>query len=385
MNNITSDPTTTPCAVNRRYYPHMFLIPAVIIITILAFLRRRSSFKKQVWGGRPGLVIPIDFLGIDHDRLAIVFVFGAATGSIVDLILTKYEGRNIWETAFIGIGIALEVAFLYYPYFACLASYHRIIGALMGLPYASIMFALGKTMDLEECNGNTRTWQDVVFMYILPNILTIICHLCILGKFIIVLYQEIKEYGIFGIQIFDRRNEDLSMQVNLTRPWLINHVKDLIKRRTPQYSRTEYYLRKIYNPEKNFKFSTQTLSVVMICSILCYKISFILVLQASTLLDAINDDDSDHILVKLSRGFFGALLAGTILTAIFCVVSIIRFMENHKNNMLQMFKGDKSFIPRKINVTQFMIGKGLRYHSYQIGYFLWGYALLLSLFFLICF
>ncbi|CAB4034704.1 Hypothetical predicted protein [Paramuricea clavata] len=54
-------------------------------------------------------------------------------------------------------------------------------------------------------------------------------------------------------------------------------------------------------------------------------------------------------------------------------------MENHKNNMLKMFKGDKSFIPKNINAVQFMIGKGLRCHSYQIGYFLWGYILLLSL------
>jgi hypothetical protein len=28
-----------------------------IIITILAFLRKRRSFKKDVWGGRPGIVV----------------------------------------------------------------------------------------------------------------------------------------------------------------------------------------------------------------------------------------------------------------------------------------------------------------------------------------
>ncbi|CAB4031547.1 Hypothetical predicted protein [Paramuricea clavata] len=59
-------------------------------------------------------------------------------------------------------------------------------------------------------------------------------------------------------------------------------------------------------------------------------------------------------------------------------------MENHKNYMLRMFKGDKLFIPKKISASQFMIGKGLRYPSYQIGYFLWGYFLLLLLFFVIC-
>ena len=41
---------------------------------------------------------PIDFLGIDNDRLAIMCVFGAAAGSILLLIFDRAEGRNAWET-----------------------------------------------------------------------------------------------------------------------------------------------------------------------------------------------------------------------------------------------------------------------------------------------
>ena len=101
MSNITfttQAPTSIPCIVDRTYFPHLFLIPAGVIITILAFLRKRTSFKKEVWGGRPGVVVPIDFLGIDNDRIAIMCVFGAATGSILTLITNKAVGRNVWET-----------------------------------------------------------------------------------------------------------------------------------------------------------------------------------------------------------------------------------------------------------------------------------------------
>ncbi|XP_028396447.1 stimulated by retinoic acid gene 6 protein-like [Dendronephthya gigantea] len=137
--NLSSNesPTAVACDVDARYYPHLFLIPAAIILTILSFLRRRKSFKKDVWGGRLGLVVPVDFLGIDHDRLATMFVFGAATGSIVTLVLGGgIEGSNAWGKAFLIVGIAIEIAFIYYPYFACLTSYHRIVGAMMGLPYS---------------------------------------------------------------------------------------------------------------------------------------------------------------------------------------------------------------------------------------------------------
>ncbi|CAB4018655.1 Hypothetical predicted protein, partial [Paramuricea clavata] len=62
MSNITVTVTTgastsVECDVDRTYYPHLLLIPAGIIIAILAFLQQRRSFKKEVWGGRPGIVV----------------------------------------------------------------------------------------------------------------------------------------------------------------------------------------------------------------------------------------------------------------------------------------------------------------------------------------
>ena len=49
---------------------------------------------------RSPCVRPIDFLGIDNDRLAIMCVFGAATGSIIGLVLKEFGafGKNAWET-----------------------------------------------------------------------------------------------------------------------------------------------------------------------------------------------------------------------------------------------------------------------------------------------
>ena len=49
---------------------------------------------------------PLDILGIDNDRQAIICVFGAATGSILGLISNSVQGRNAWE---IGIDVLLTV------------------------------------------------------------------------------------------------------------------------------------------------------------------------------------------------------------------------------------------------------------------------------------
>lgn len=47
---------------------------------------------------------------------------------------------------------------------------------------------------------NFSTWDDYVSM-IMGNIPLIICHLFILGKFILVMCVEIKNYGIFGLRL----------------------------------------------------------------------------------------------------------------------------------------------------------------------------------------
>ncbi|XP_028396889.1 stimulated by retinoic acid gene 6 protein-like [Dendronephthya gigantea] len=377
--NLSSNesPTAAACDVDTRYYPHFLLIPAAMILTILAFLRRRKSYKKDFWGGRPGLVIPVDFLGIDHDRLATMFVFGAATESIITLV-TKFEisGSNGWEKAFLLFGIAIEYAVIYYPYFACLTTYHKIFGAMMGLPYCIVNFCVTLTQTFQRCQNNSSTYIALFVLMILP---IVISNLFILGKFIFVFYREIKEYGIFGVKLFSRDDESSSPQVKLLRPWLREHVKNIFKPKPRQYSRIKFFLRKVYNPEKDFKFSTETLSVMMICGILLYNLCVLCIYLSSVLLREIEktkpSDALDEAILDLSRGIIGSSLASAILTTVICALSLILFMENHKNNMLRMFRGNKSFIAKHISVSQFMVGKGLRYHSFQIGYFLWGFLL----------
>ncbi|XP_028396776.1 stimulated by retinoic acid gene 6 protein-like [Dendronephthya gigantea] len=308
-----------------------------------------------------------------------MFVFGAATESIITLV-TKFEisGSNGWEKAFLLFGIAIEYAVIYYPYFACLTTYHKIFGAMMGLPYCIVNFCVTLTQTFQRCQNNSSSGIAVI---VLMNLPIVISNLFILGKFIFVFYREIKEYGIFGVKLFSRDDESSSPQVKLLRPWLKEHVKNIFKPKPRrQYSRMEFFLRKVYNPEKDFKFSTETLSVMMICGILLYNFCIGLIYLTSVALEEI--EEAKPYSTALEEAYFdslravvGSLLASAILTTVICALSLILFMENHKNNMLRMFRGDKSFIAKNISVSQFMVGKGLRYHSFQIGYFLWGFLL----------
>ncbi|XP_046854611.1 stimulated by retinoic acid gene 6 protein-like [Xenia sp. Carnegie-2017] len=369
-NASTTSSTSESCLPDGNYR-HWFLIPAVAILTILAFLNHRKSFKIEMFKGRPGVVIPIDFL--DRNRNTIVTLFGAITGFILLLVWRVFHSpRNDWwfKPLFV-IVICIEIAFLFYPIFGCLASHYRIIGSLLGFSYSVSFFLVGIIKDIEfyqKCANNDS------LLIIVGDIPVILCQLFIIGKFLIVLFKERKNFG----QLFYDETKDNSINVKLSLPWFNDYVKNVFyPRQTPDHSKVLSYLRKIYNPHKYFKFSTHTSSVLMVCSIFLYygTISFIISVARYFNVRVQN---------SFGRGIRDCLIAALILTFLFCALSLLRFMENHKNNMLRMFKGDKSFIPKKIKSSQFMIGKCLRYQSFQIGYFLWGYLLQWLMLFLIC-
>ncbi|XP_046854614.1 stimulated by retinoic acid gene 6 protein-like isoform X1 [Xenia sp. Carnegie-2017] len=372
-NESTTSSTSDSCLLDDNYR-HWFLIPAVAILTILAFLNRRKSFKTEMFKGRPGVVIPIDFL--DRNRNTIVTLFGAITGSILLLVLKVFTSHdNPWAKAFLTILFCIEIAFLFYPIFGCLASHYRIIGSLLGFSYSLSLFLVGTIKDIEfyqKCANNYYLFLTV------GDIPVILCQLFITGKFLIVLFKERKNFG----QLFYDETKDNSINAKLSLPWFNDYVKNIFyPRQTPDHSKVLSYLRKIYNPHKYFKFSTHTLSVLMVCCIILYGTTIPVIIIVARFF---NVSDQNSSLEDVIHGIRDSLIAALILTSLFCAISLLRFMENHKNNMLRMFKGDKSFITKGIKSSQFMIGKCLRYQSFQIGYFLWGYLLQWLMLFLIC-
>ncbi|XP_046854631.1 stimulated by retinoic acid gene 6 protein-like isoform X1 [Xenia sp. Carnegie-2017] len=113
----------------------------------------------------------------------------------------------------------------------------------------------------------------------------------------------------------------------------------------------------------------------MVCSIILYKVTITEITYVARYYNARKQISSWKDVILSIPAIRDSLIAVFILMFLFGAISLLRFMENHKNNMLRMFKGDKSFIPKGIKFSQFMIGKSLQYQGFQICYFLRGYNL----------
>jgi len=63
------------------------LAPALALILVLASLKQRTKFKLEWFDGRPGLLIPVDFLGSHSNRWTVVATYGATASAMLALLI----------------------------------------------------------------------------------------------------------------------------------------------------------------------------------------------------------------------------------------------------------------------------------------------------------
>ncbi|XP_063420476.1 stimulated by retinoic acid gene 6 protein-like [Mytilus trossulus] len=116
-----------------------------IAILLSIFL---SFFETNKRGGRPGIVMPINFL--EDDNLAIIYTaaFGCTSVELVSLISQRglvLDSLNIptlvspWVRVFVWLLMALFVTLKFYPVFAVIRCKRIIIEPLIGFFYTTFM------------------------------------------------------------------------------------------------------------------------------------------------------------------------------------------------------------------------------------------------------
>ncbi|XP_067046352.1 stimulated by retinoic acid gene 6 protein-like isoform X2 [Acropora muricata] len=151
MANTSVNASYAPCTNVNPFRFELYCVgPSLAIILILAFLKRRESYKLSHCNGYPGLVIPINFLQSSKaNRFAIAATFGATASTCLDLALSSDlsdknvfpEGSHPWVKVIQGLVAVLVYGIVFYPYFACLTTKNKLIGSLIGFVYVAIRFS----------------------------------------------------------------------------------------------------------------------------------------------------------------------------------------------------------------------------------------------------
>ncbi|XP_068706615.1 stimulated by retinoic acid gene 6 protein-like isoform X2 [Montipora foliosa] len=347
------------------------LAPALAIIFILASLERRKAFKLEFCGGRPGLPVK-------HNRYTIAVTFGATAITCTNLFAKAFLGADIpgiipwstspWLTVVEGLILVLVYGILFYPFFACLATDHRLIGAVLGFIYGAIRFSVGFGIAF-QCSSSFSNSDN--FLWLLPSLATYLCFLFIVIRFAVVIFREGRKRWFHSKNDVDRHGQ-VCVETSLVRESGIKYVKlalnpgsNIIEREVKWYTKAVHY---IYKTRADFEFSTQLISTVMVAMIVVVQVSIASFIAFQYLAENLRSVCSSAICEDLFRIFYGSLLAGIVLSAVISVLSLLHFMKCHRDHVLQLYRGKRTFA-QNVNVTPVKaLRTSLRFSGYQIAY-----------------
>ncbi|XP_068736315.1 stimulated by retinoic acid gene 6 protein-like [Montipora capricornis] len=332
------------------------LAPALAIIFILASLERRKAFKLEFCGGRPGLPVPVNFFS-KHNRYTIAVTFGATAITCTNLFAKAFLGADIpgiipwstspWLTVVEGLILVLVYGILFYPFFACLATDHRLIGAVLGFIYGAIRVSFGFGIAF-QCGSSFSNFD--ILLQLLPRLATDLCLLFIVIRFAVVIFLEGRKRWFHSRNDIDRHGQ-VHVETSLARESGIKYVKlalnpgsNIIEREVKWYTKAVHY---IYKTRADFEFSTQLISTVMVAMIVVVQASIANVMLFQYVAKIWRSECSSAICEDLFRIFYGSLLAGIVLSAVISVLSLLHFMKCHRDHVLQLYRGKRTFAQKR--------------------------------------
>ncbi|ESO83408.1 hypothetical protein LOTGIDRAFT_176959, partial [Lottia gigantea] len=109
-----------------------------IILFLSIFERRRDPKRWKCLNGRPGLLVPVNLLDGDEDRMAYAAAFGSTATNCLTLIQGQFipEDCPIWFKIPYAMLAVIEMGIDYYPLFACLSKKTSLIDSVIGLVYS---------------------------------------------------------------------------------------------------------------------------------------------------------------------------------------------------------------------------------------------------------
>lgn len=369
-----------------QLFLHISLLPAVVIVGILSFLQRRAQklvidYKLPCLKGRFGIVVPMDMIGSFSNRWSYGFAFGAVSSSVLLLFSEQYIPFTVpsWARAIVYLVGALEVGLAFFPFFACLSTTFRAVGAGLGIFY-SLCWIIVTIWDTFTCpNGKILgKYQKLIIQW--PCILSLIF---LLGRFVSILVKAIR------IHLQLEQNTEELMHLHQ-----MQHVKRLLGKPRQSEPRS-WFQRKVYEWDPLFKFPNRIIGTAIISLIGLYTITLADYSLSNMAFGQVErwKDTLEYLTISCNdtESFKGMIprleelidvskkcwLATTIFASINSVVYTCHVLVCYRKQMRRLWKGQKNFLPEKFHSPSSAVSVAsiARYSGWQIAFTLWGYLI----------
>ncbi|CAN9510127.1 unnamed protein product [Ophioblennius macclurei] len=388
MEPEVSETTECQSGISMDLFLHFSLIPAVVITGVLSYLQKRAQkhaidHQLPFLRGRFGIVVPLDTIGSLSNRWSYGFAFGAVSSNVLLLFSESYLPFSVpaWARAIVYFIGALEVGLVYFPFFACLTTPFRMIGALLGLIY-SLCWIIITVWDMFTCPDGKRLgkYQKVIVQW--PCILSLIF---LLGRFIYMLVKAIRIH----LHLQPEEPEELIEQHQMA------HVKRLL-RKSPEHSvKLSWFQRRVYQWDPHFKFPNRIIGTAIISLIGLYTMTLADYILSDVTFDQVENwkFTLEHVANSCNQtealgGLIPQLeefivvarkswLATTILASLNSVAYTFHVLVCYRKHLRRLWKGQKGFLPEKFHNphSSLSVASIARYSGWQIAFTLWGYLI----------
>ncbi|XP_055873460.1 stimulated by retinoic acid gene 6 protein-like isoform X2 [Biomphalaria glabrata] len=366
-------------AVLEPYFiNYLMLIPATCIIILLSFLEKRKH-RSDICCGRNALVIPIPTLDGFENRLAYAVAFAVTIDTFLRVVFFSYSLGFVaspWIKVLYSLLQALIISILFLPYFACINTRHRAVGAIINIIYSIVWFGINVVYCDEEFKiidnyfASKDSFKVIAVFLDLPYFM---CQLIFIFYCCYILYRCYKTKSFVNKHIPGAVKPH---QVDHVR-WVFRKSKDKLYQALLTESQTSFVDRmnsskklKLATNLPFFKYPTKIVSQTLFQLVVVYLISIgviftlfleneitstsqntestspattietiiVAIIQAIQLIKSVSTDFGISKIIKAS---WSIALGVSILIAIF---NIMMFLRNCRYHLLKLYQGDKSFI-----------------------------------------
>ncbi|XP_041373526.1 stimulated by retinoic acid gene 6 protein-like isoform X2 [Gigantopelta aegis] len=371
-------------------FTHYSVIPATLIIGMLAFLEHRRS-HVDICGGRPALIVPLHFLDGYEDR----FGYAAGFGAITNLIISLFTNANvypfsvpIWAAALLIQLSALEYSVICFPLFACIATRHKLVGAITLFLYSTLWFLATVVYRLQvECQYSVQgANKGYKVQLILSQAPIFFCYAYLMLRSIHSIYM-----------CFHKQKYVLEENTDVIHPHQALYVRVLLDAKNYSSDTTKpdeiwykRWYRKIHKPVCGFKYPVRIVATVFVVISISYQfIAYLLMLGFQALYYVAKMDDKSSLHMTVLNGtltvlnptivnvFIGVYFLSLLLVTLMACTNMYLFLTTYRLDILNMFKGVHSFAVDKTKPTYFIMAENLRFPGYQVAYMLWGMIILM--------
>uniref|UniRef100_A0A672JKQ6 STRA6-like n=1 Tax=Salarias fasciatus TaxID=181472 RepID=A0A672JKQ6_SALFA len=358
-----------------------------LITVVLSYLQKRAQrhaidHRLPFLKGRFGIVVPLDMIGSLSNRWSYGFAFGAVSSNVFLLFSESYIPFSVpaWARAIVYFIGALEVGLVYFPFFACLTTPFKLVGALLGLVYSLCWYQCLSFCTITGCRIMLGKNQKVIVQ--MPTILSLIF---LMGRFIYMLVKAVR----IRLQLQPEEPEELIEQHQMA------HVKRLLRKTPECCAQLSWFQRRVYEWDPCFKFPNRIIGTAIISLIGLYTMTL-----ADYILSDVTFDQVEKWKITLEylatscnqTEALGAMIPGLeeflvvarkswIATTFFASLNSVAYTFHilvcYRKHLKRLWKGQKGFLPEKFHNPQSSVSVAsiARYSGWQIAFTLWGYLI----------